>query len=232
MSANNAFTRISPTHAQIYRVRSPYKATTWLRFNGAVSIFEGLNNQFLVNNMQHNRAYGISASLEPNEKSGIELGYDYNTVFSQIPICFISIASGQSFPGMQACPNVPGLVQQLSTCVNNSNYGYFDLSYTPRKRWTARVGANLTGTTGSELRLDPQAVIPSAVTGPLNSLWLHPFGGVEYRFTRNWAGKAFWDYYGHHQDPTFGTGGEAAIDAFAPRIFRGNLVALSVKYAF
>jgi hypothetical protein len=231
MSANNAFTRISPTHAQTYRVRSKYKVNNWLNLSGSISIYEALNNQFLVNDKQHNRAYGISATLQPTEKWGLELGYDYNDVYSQIPICYISIASGQAGPG-QACPNVVGLVQQLSTYVNQSNYGYFDATYTPFNRLTVRMGANLTGTSGSELRLDPQALIPNSVTGPLNSLWLHPFGSVEYSFAKGWAGKALWDYYGYHEDPTFGAGGEAVIDVFAPRNFRGNLVTLSLRYAF
>jgi hypothetical protein len=231
MSANNAFTRISPTHAQTYRVRSKYKVNNWLNLSGSISIYEALNNQFQVDDKQHNRAYGISATLQPTEKWGLELGYDYNDVYSQIPICYISIASGQAGPG-QACPNVVGLVQQLSTYVNQSNYGYFDATYTPFNRLTVRMGANLTGTSGSELRLDPQALIPNSVTGPLNSLWLHPFGSVEYSFAKGWAGKALWDYYGYHEDPTFGAGGEAVIDVFAPRNFRGNLVTLSLRYAF
>jgi len=231
MSANNAFTRISPTHAQTYRVRSKYKVNNRLNLSGSISIYEALNNEFLVDDKQHNRAYGISATLQPTEKWGLELGYDYNDVYSQIPICYISIASGQAGPG-QACPNVVGLVQQLSTYVNQSNYGYFDATYTPFNRLTVRVGANLTGTSGSELRLDPQALIPNSVTGPLNSLWLHPFGSVEYTFAKGWAGKALWDYYGYHEDPTFGAGGEAVIDVFAPRNFRGNLVTLSLRYAF
>jgi hypothetical protein len=61
------------------------------------------------------------------------------------------------------------------------------------------VGANLTGTSGSELRLDPQALIPESVTGPLNSKWLHPYGGVHYHFAKYWTGKAYWDYYGYHE---------------------------------
>ena len=64
--------------------------------------------------------------------------------------------------------------------------------------------------------------------GPLNSKWLHPFGGLDYRFTKNWTGRAFWDYYGYHEDPSDGT----VQDIFAPRNFRGNLVTLSVRYAF
>jgi len=49
-----------------------------------------------------------------------------------------------------------------------------------------RLGANLTGTSGSDLRLDPQALIPNQVTGPLNSKWLHPYGGFEYRFSKEY----------------------------------------------
>jgi len=90
------------------------------------------------------------------------------------------------------------------------------------------LGANLTGTTGSQLRLDPQALIPNQVTGPLNSLWLHPFGGLDYQFARHWTGRAYWDYYGYHEDPTAG----AVEDIFVPRNFRGNLVTLSVRFAF
>ena len=158
----------------------------------------------------------------------MEIGYDYNDVFSQILICYISVAAGQNGPGIQACPNVPGLVQQLSTYTNKSHYGFFDFTVSPVPRLTTRLGANLTGTSGTQLRLDPQALIPNQVTGPLNSKWLHPFGGFDYQFARSWTGKAYWDYYGYHEDPTAG----AVQDIFAARNFRGNLVTLSVRYAF
>jgi hypothetical protein len=232
MSADGSFTRISPTHSQEYRVRTKYNVTSWLNLNGNVLIWEGRNNEFQQGELQHNRAYGVSAIIQPNEKFGMEIGFDYNDVFSQVLICYISVAAGQPGPGIQACPNVPGLVQQLSTYTNKSSYGFFDFSFTPVHRFTARLGANLTGTSGSELRLDPQALIPNAVTGPLNSLWLHPYGGIEYRFSKQWTGKAYWDYYGYHEDPTFGTGGEAVQDIYAPRNFRANLVTLSLRYAF
>ena len=140
--------------------------------------------------------------IQPNEKVGMEIGYEYNDVFSHILICYISVVSGQQGPGIQACPDVPGLVQQLSTYTNKSHYGFFEVTVTPVRRVTARLGANLTGTSGSELRLDPQALIPSSVTGPLNSKYLHPYGGVDYRFAKSWTGKAYWDYYGYHEDPT------------------------------
>ena len=226
--ADNTFTRITPTETKEFRFRSKYKAASWLNLNGSVYVWLGRNPEVTINNNQHNRVYGISAILQPVEKFGMEIGYDYNDVFSQILICYISVAAGQPGPGIQACPNGPGLTQQLSTYTNKSHYGYFDFTATPLRHFTARLGANLTGTTGSQLRLDPQALIPNQVTGPLNSKWLHPFGGLDYQFAKNWTGRAYWDYYGYHEDPTAG----AVQDIFAPRNFRGNLVTLSVRYAF
>jgi hypothetical protein len=227
-SADGTFTRISPKESQEYRVRAKYNLTNWLNLDGNILIWESRNNQFQQGDLQHNRTYAISAILQPNDKIGMEIGYDYNDVFSQVLICYISVAAGQNGPGIQACPDVPGLVQQLSTYTNKSSYGFFDVSFRPVHRFTVHLGANLTGTSGSQLRLDPQALIPNQVTGPLNSKWLHPYGGFEYKFSKEWTGKAFWDYYGYHEDPTPG----AVQDIFAARNFRGNLYTLSLKYAF
>jgi hypothetical protein len=227
-SADGTFTRISPKESQEYRVRAKYNLTNWLNLDGNILIWESRNNQFQQGDLQHNRTYAISAILQPNDKIGMEIGYDYNDVFSQVLICYISVAAGQNGPGIQACPDVPGLVQQLSTYTNKSSYGFFDVSFRPVHRFTVHLGANLTGTSGSQLRLDPQALIPNQVTGPLNSKWLHPYGGFEYKFSKEWTGKAFWDYYGYHEDPTPG----AVQDIFAARNFRGNLYTLSVRYAF
>ena len=222
MSADNVFTRISPRESQEYRLRTTYKPTGWLNVNGSVTIWEGRDNVENVNNLQHNRVYGFSAMFQPAEKYGFELGYDYNDVFSQILICFTSSAVPVG-PATVNCPGVTGLQQQLSTYTNTSHYGYFDFTVTPVHRLTARVGANLTGTSGTALLV----ITPTVPSGPLNSKWLHPFGGVDYHFGKGWTGKAYWDYYGYHEDPS-----PDVQDAFAARNFRGNLVTLSVRYAF
>jgi len=198
------------------------KVTNWFNLNGTIDIWEGRNNVFEDNNLQHNRAYGFSAIFQPNEKLNFELGYDYNDVFSQILICITSSAVPTG-PATIGCAGLPGLTQELSVYTNTSNYGYFDTSWTPMRRLTARLGANLTSTSDSALI----TITPNAPTGPLDSLYLQPFGGFDYRFAKNWTGKAYWGYYGYHEDSS-----NVFQDIFAPRNFRANLVTLSLKYAF
>jgi hypothetical protein len=221
MSADNSFTRISPRQTQEYRLRTTYKPAEWMNLSGSVALWEARNNVADVNNLQHNRVYAFSATFQPNDKVGLELGYEHNDVFSQILVCFTSSAVVTG-PATVTCTGVPGLVQQLSTYTNKSNFGYFDASWTPIRRLTARLGANLTGTSGTVL-----IISPNAPSGPLNSTYFQPFGGIDYHFAKSWTGKAYWGYYGYHEDES-----SVVQDVFAPRNFRANLVTLSLRYAF
>ena len=219
MSADKTFTRISPRQTQEYRVRTKYKPVNWMSVDGSVRIWEGRDNIAEVNNLQHDRAYGFSATFQPGEKWALEVGYDYDDVFSQVLICYTSSTAPT---GLAQCPGVTGLVQQLSTYTNKSHYGNFDVMWTPFHRLTAHLGGNLTGTNGSAILL-----APNAVPGPLNSKWLRPYGGVDYHFAKNWTGKAYWGYYGYHEDLSALT-----QDVFAPRNFHANTATLSLRYAF
>jgi hypothetical protein len=188
---------------------------------GSITIWEARNNVFDVNNLQHNRVYAVSAGFQPKEKIGLELGYDYNDVFSQILICYTSSAVVTG-PDSVACTGVSGLIQQLSIYTNKSHFGYFDASWTPLRRLTVRVGANLTGTSGSVL-----IISPNAPSGPLDSAYYQPFGGIDYHLMKGLTGRVYWGYYGYHEDES-----NVVQDVFAPRNFRANLVTLSLRYAF
>ena len=146
------------------------------------------------------------------------MGYDDNNVFSQILICYTSSAAP---PGLEKCPDA-SLLQQLSIYKNASNYGYLDTNWSPLRRLTLRSGANITGTSGS-LRI----ISPNAPPGPLNSRYYQPFGGFDYRIAKGWTGKAYWGYYGYHEDAS-----ATPQDIFVPRNFQSNLVTLSLRYTF
>jgi opacity protein-like surface antigen len=224
MVADNAFTRVSPLEAQEVRFRATYKAASWINLNGNVNLWYGQNDTVNVNGHEHNNSVGLAAQIQPNEKLSLDLGYNYNDISSQILVCFTATGSE---PGLPACPDVSGLVEQASPYSNKVSTGFIDFSWTPFKRLTLRGGASLSGVSGSELNLTPLNPIATSVSGPLNSNWYQPFGGFDYRFAKRWTGRASWQYYGYHESPS-----TAYQDLLARRNFQANLVVLSVRYAF
>jgi hypothetical protein len=219
-SADNVYTRIDPRQAQEYRLRTKYKPSPWFNLDGSITIWEARNNVPNIENLQHNRVYSFSAIFLPRESLTFELGYSYSDIFSNILICYTSSAAP---PGLSNCPGSTKLIQQPSIYTDNSHFGNFDVDWHPWKRLRAKLGANLTGTSGSVL-----IISPNAPSGPLDSKFLQPYGGIDYLFTNHWTGKAYWAYHGYHEDV------DAAVvqDVFAPRNFHANLVTLSVRYAF
>lgn len=218
-SADNSYTRISPRQWQEYRLRTTYRVASWVSLSGSVNVLEKRNDVSEINNLQHNRMYGWSAIFDPSERVSLEVGYDYSDDFSQILVCFVSSTAPA---GIAKCPGSTVLSEDLSIYTNKSHYGYFDVMWKPVRRLTTHLGYNVTSTTGSALFLNPNA--PS---GPLNSNYHRPYGGFDYAFAERWTGKAYWGYYGYHEDPS-----AVAQDLFAPRNFRGNLITLSMRYAF
>ena len=219
MSADNTFTRISPKQAQEYRIRSRYRPVSWFSLDGSIRVWEARDNIPEVNNLQHDRSYGFTATFQHEDKFSLEVGYDYNDIFSQVLICYVSSTAPK---GLAQCPGVIGLVQQLSTYTNTSHYGHFDFTWRPVHHLATHLGADLTGTDGTAILLDP-----NAVPGPLNSKWLKPYAGLDYHFGKNWTGRAYWGYYGYHEDLT-----ALSQDVFAPRGFHANTTTLSLRYAF
>jgi hypothetical protein len=151
------------------------------------------------------------------------LSYNYNSIYSRFLVC---LTSDFAQPGLPACPGVSGLVQQTSPYSSNVSTAFVDFLWTPVNRLSLEVGANLSGVTGSELKLNPLSTIATAPAGPLNSDWYQPYGSVAYHFAKHLTGRARCDYYGYHEDST-----GSYQDLYAPRNFRGNAVTLSMRYA-
>ncbi len=223
-SADNTFTNSSPRNYQQVRGRLKYRATSWMNVNLYAMATDGQNPVVTVNGSQHNINAGFALSLTPSEKYSIQLGYNYNDIYSSLLICFTSSAA---LPGLPACPGVAGLVQEQSPYDSKINTGFIDLTWAPLKRLTFEVGANLSGVLGSELNVNPESPIATAPFGPLNSNWYQPYGSVAYRFAKHWTGRARWDYYDYHEDSN-----GSYQDLYAPRNFHANLITLSVRYSF
>jgi hypothetical protein len=223
-SADNTFTPLSARNYQELRARLQYRAASWLNLSLYFQTMDGQNPAINVAGSEHNRNAGISLSLTPSEKLSAQLGYNYNSIYSQILLCY---TSDFEQPGLPACPGVSGLVQQSSPYTSNVNTGFLDVLWTPVKRLSLEVGANVSVVSGSELNLNPLSPIATLPAGALNSEWYQPYGSVAYHFAKSWTGRARWDYYGYHEDSN-----GSYQDLYAPRNFRGNLITLSVRFAF
>jgi hypothetical protein len=223
-SADNTFTRLSPRNYQQFRAKAQYRASTWLSFTAYFNTTEGQNPVVDVNGSEHNRNVGLSFSVTPSQKFSAQLGYNYNDISSQLLVCF---TSSLAQPGLPACPDVTGLLQEASPYSSHINTGFLDFLWTPVNPLSFEVGANLSGVSGSEVNLSPQSPIATAPAGPLNSSWYQPYGSVAYHFAKHWTGRARWDYYGYHEDSN-----GSYQDLYEPRNFHGNLITLSVRFGF
>jgi hypothetical protein len=212
--ADNTFTRISPRHLQIYRVRTTYKPKTWLNLGGTVSIRENRNNTADIGNLQHNRSYAFSAVISPAEaRWGLDLSYDYNDIFSQTNICFVATPAP---PNSLSC-GTPFL-QGLSIYKERAHYGAGSVYLKPIARVTAALGYTLTSSSGDTLILNP-----IAPTGPLSFNYHLPTATLAIELAKNLEYKTGWNYYGYNE--------KSAPGPTLPRDFRGNVFTMSVRYS-
>jgi len=223
-SADNTFTPLSPRNYQEFRARMQYRANGWLNFSGYFQMRQGQNPASDVAGSQHNRNAGFTASLTPSEKFSMQLGYNYNDIYSKILVCF---TSDFAQAGLPACPGVPDLVQQDSPYSSKVHTGFADLLWMPVHLFSMEVGANISGVNGSELNVNPLSPTALAPGGPLNSNWYQPYGVLSLHFAKQWTGRARWDYYGYREDLN-----DSFQDLLAPRNFRGNVITLSVRFEF
>jgi hypothetical protein len=215
--ADNAFTRISPRHLQRYKGKLNAKVTEWWNFGTAINIRENRNNSGDINNKQHNRSYAFNSVFAPAEaKWGLDLAYDYNDIFSQSNICFVSTPVVVPSGGPQNCgtPFLSG----LSFYTETSHIVSGSIFLKPMKRLSTAVGYTVTSSNGSTLILNP-----NAPTGPLAFNYHLPTASLIYQMAKNLAFKGGWNYYDYNEKSDPGP--------TLPRDFRGNTFTLSLRYS-
>lgn len=212
--ADNTFTRISPRHLQSYKARASYRANGWVNFGTALNIRENRNDTADIGNLQHNRSYAFNTVIAPPEgKWGFDLGYDYNDIFSQTNICFVSTPTT---PGTLSCGSpfleAPSVYKETANVVNSSVFLH------PVSRVNLVVGYTVTSSNGSTLILNP-----NAPTGPLAYNYHLPTAALSVELTKKLVYKTGWNYYDYNEKSDPGP--------TLPRDFRGNTFTLSLRYS-
>ena len=219
--ADNTFTRVSPRQSQHYKFRGEYKPRPWLSMNSTLNIYEARNNVSEIDHLEHTRSYGYNLTLAPQDTWSFDAGYNYTGIFSQTDICFI-FGSGAPPPGFPVCPiaGSAATLQGLSVYNNVLNYGYADFMIKPQKRVTMRMGYAIDSITGNTLILNP-----NSPPGPLNYNYHRPYGALDVDASKRVTLKAYWGDYDYDEK-------DNPVDYIGHRSFRGNLVNLSLRYAF
>ena len=224
-SFDNVIVRISPRKQSQYRFQAGYTPRPWAVLGGSINIFQQSNGDSSTNYQGHNRNYGLTASLAPNERFALDLAYNYNDVMQNALICFNDTPPpGVSLPFVNnaaSCaandPSNPLLANSYYT--NHTNFGMFTVRFQPIKRLTLNVGGSVTSVDGTT----PQFNILQPL-GSLQYFYYQPVANFSVNLTHGLAWNSGWNYYQYNEG--------SFVGPTAPRYFHANTVTESLRYSF
>jgi hypothetical protein len=242
---DQSFTRIDPRQVQSYKIQISYKPRPWANLAGSVEIHNNRDNVTTVNNVEHDRSYGVSAMLMPNQRLSVDFGFNYWNVYTQALICFAYSTSSanpapppanlpvSTFPpGVPelstgtACPiaGSPSPLGALSTYASSDYFAHAAVMWKPTKRVTAAVGYGASFVRGNTIFLNP--LMPS---GTLDFNYQRPYATLTIEVYRGFSYITSWNYYGFNQAGNTNPFGLASIQS---QDFNGNNATFSLRYSF
>ena len=224
---NAVFVRLSPRKEGRYRFQTTYTPRPWAILGGSVNILQQSNADPQTRYVGHNQNYGLTASLAPRERFGLDLAYNFNSVIQNAIICFndtpptgvilpfVANANNNNCGGNDTSNNL----MANSYYTNHTSFGMAAVRFKPAKRVLANVGYSISSVDGSV----PQFNI------------LQPLGTVQYKYQQPVANLSVdighklaynmgWNYY------QYGEG--SFVGPTAPRYFHANTLSESLRYSF
>ncbi len=224
---NSVFVRLSPRKEGRYRFQTTYSPRPWATLGGSINILQQSNGDAQTQFVAHNQNYGLTASLAPRERFGMDLAYNFNSVIQNALICFndtppagvilpfVANAINNGCAGNDTANNL----MANSYYTNHTNFGMTTIRFKPTKRATLNVGYSITSVDGNVPQFN--------VLQPLGSLqykYQQPVANLSIDIGHKLAYNTGWNYY------QYGEGSFAGPTA--PRYFHANAVTESLRYAF
>ena len=224
---NAVFVRMSPRKEGRYRFQTTYAPRPWAILGGSINILQQSNADIQTQYVGHNQNYGLTASLAPRERIGVDLAYNFNSVIQNAVICFndtppvgvtvpfVSNANNNNCGGNDTANNL----MANSYYTNHTNFGMAAIRFKPEKRFTVNLGYSITSVDGSV----PQFNILQPL-GSLQYKYQQPVANLSVDIGHRLAYNMGWNYY------QYGEG--SFVGPTAPRYFHTNSVTESLRYAF
>jgi hypothetical protein len=225
---DNVIVRMAPRKESRYRFQTTYTPRPWAILGGSINILQDANADALTQYVGHNQNYGLTASLAPRERIGLDLAYNFNSVIQNALICFndtpptgvtLPFVTGANPNGFCKTDESANPLLANSYYTNHTNFGMTAIRFKPEKRVTANVGYSITSVDGSIPQFN--------VLQPLGSLqykYQQPVANLSVDLGHKLAWTMGWNYY------QYGEG--SFVGPTAPRYFHANTVTESLHYAF
>jgi hypothetical protein len=224
---NSVFVRMSPRKEGRYRFQTTYTPRSWATLGGSINLLQQSNADAQTQYVAHNQNYGLTASLAPRERFGLDLAYNFNSVMQNALICFndtpptgillpfVANAGNNNCAGNDASNNL----MANSYYTNHTNFGMATVRFKPAKRVLANVGYSISSVDGNA----PQFNILQPL-GSLQYKYQQPVANLSVDIGHKWAYNMGWNYY------QYGEG--SFVGPTAPRYFHANSLTESLRYAF
>jgi hypothetical protein len=223
---NAVFVRLSPRKDARYRFQTTYTARSWATLGGSINIRQESNPDAQTQYAGHNQNYGLTASLAPRERFGLDLAYNFNSVIQNAIICFndtppagvllpfVANAANNNCAGNDTSNNL----MANSYYTNHTNFGMATVRFKPAKRVLANVGYSISNVDGNV----PQFNILQPL-GTVQYTYQQPVANLSVDIGQKLAFNTGWNYYQY---------GESFVGPTAPRYFHANLLTESLRYSF
>lgn len=222
---DNTIVRIGPRKENRYRVQANYTPRPWAVIGTSINLWDASNDDVLIDYRGHNRNYSLTASLNPRERFGIDLAYNYNDYQQNTFICIndsdttLSVVANAGSCTTNGYDDSGNSLLTNGIYKNQTHYGMASVMVKPVSRVSIQAGYSITSVGGE--------------TPQFNSL--QPFGSLQYNYHQplallsvdighHLAWIAAWNYYQY--------GEKSFVGPTNPRYFHANNATFSLRWAF
>jgi hypothetical protein len=232
----DTYTRIGPNSTYSIRARAVVTPRKWVNFAVATRDFHGSNNDPLVNHAEKAWNFSFATQFIPTETVSLDFNYSHDLVHSQTDMCYIFTATanaavppGASNSGTCTVANggATGLFLGYGTYNAPADFFIGAVNYAPSKILRFNGGFRIT-----ELNGEAELLNPYNPPGALLSKNVSPFADMQIRIADGWYWHGNWEHHGYNEGGPSGGNIVGPGSLLPSRDFHGDVVTLSVKYAF